>query len=338
MLRTKKTFMLTPIAQAGDRFADFAPYVASVSDAGIVAFQATLPGGATGVFTGNGRDIRIAAESSATGVRRFCSHPDIDERGAICVYAELVAGEQGVVWIDDRSIRAAVDTRGRFAKIGPLGPTMSEGGLAFRADLREGGAGLFALVGETIVDIADTREFVGFQGLPVINGKSEVVFRADLEGGAQAIYVRRGEALDLVVKTGDAFTDLGFFPSMNASGAIVFRGSLPSGVSGIFQAKGGVITPVIDTKSALFESIRGALVNDAGEIFFFATPPGGELGVYAAADPEAPAIVSIGEPFLGSSIAELAQNPVSLNNHGQLAIRLQLKDGRQLIVRADPSG
>jgi hypothetical protein len=47
-------FSWTVIATTGrERFIDFAPYVASVNDAGTVVFQATLRGGGKGVFTGS---------------------------------------------------------------------------------------------------------------------------------------------------------------------------------------------------------------------------------------------------------------------------------------------
>jgi hypothetical protein len=51
-----------------------------------------------------------------------------------------------------------------------------------------------------------------------------------------------------------------------------------------------------------FETCRGALISNAG----------------------------------GSTVAELASNPVSVNAVGQVAIRVRLTDGRQLILRADP--
>jgi len=48
---------LTLIATTGERFSDFSPYVASVNDAGTVAFQAALHDGGSGVFTGNGGEV-----------------------------------------------------------------------------------------------------------------------------------------------------------------------------------------------------------------------------------------------------------------------------------------
>jgi hypothetical protein len=52
-------FSRTVIATTGERFSDFAPYVASVNDAGIVAFQAELRTGGTRVFTGNGEEVVV---------------------------------------------------------------------------------------------------------------------------------------------------------------------------------------------------------------------------------------------------------------------------------------
>jgi hypothetical protein len=37
-----RRFTLEPIAESGDRFADFSPFVPSINDAGTVAFQAAL--------------------------------------------------------------------------------------------------------------------------------------------------------------------------------------------------------------------------------------------------------------------------------------------------------
>ena len=42
MLSQPRSFSLTPIADTNDRFCDFSPYVASINNDGIVAFQAAL--------------------------------------------------------------------------------------------------------------------------------------------------------------------------------------------------------------------------------------------------------------------------------------------------------
>ena len=60
------SYTLAPIADTGDRFSDFRPYVASINNAGVLAFQATLRNGGSGVYTGMGGLIS-AVTDSATG-------------------------------------------------------------------------------------------------------------------------------------------------------------------------------------------------------------------------------------------------------------------------------
>jgi hypothetical protein len=55
---------LTLVAATGDRFSDFSPYVASINNAGVVAFQATLRAGGMGVFTGDGGPISTVADTA----------------------------------------------------------------------------------------------------------------------------------------------------------------------------------------------------------------------------------------------------------------------------------
>ena len=74
-------FSWTLIASTGDRFSDFAPYVASVNDAGTVAFQAALRDGDAGVFAGSGGAVtEIVGSARLAGVT---SHPDLNEAGAV---------------------------------------------------------------------------------------------------------------------------------------------------------------------------------------------------------------------------------------------------------------
>jgi hypothetical protein len=338
MSRVAKAHTLTLIAETNDRFADFAPYVASINDAGVVAFQATLQDGGSGIFAGSGATVSALAESATSIVARFQSHPDITREGGSCVYGALASGVEAVLFIEGGEVFPVAHTSGSFARIGPLGPTMNDGGaIAFRADLASGASGIFTWRrGDSLVKVADTTEFAAFHGLPVINGHGDIVFRADRRDGVRGIYISRGQTLETVIEARGELSDIGLFPCINDEGAVVFSAAIEGGGSGIFRASGGRVTMVVDTKSA-FESFRGALINDAGSIFFYATPRGGQLGIHAAADPDGGAIVSIGDPLFDSTVVELALNPVSVNDRDQLAIRLRLASGRGLIVRADPA-
>ncbi len=233
---------------------------------------------------------------------------------------------------------SVADTSGPFTRIGPLGPTMNDrGAVAFRADTKAGRSGVFTgSHGGSIVTVADTGGFAGFQGLPVITGKGTVIFRADLSTGGHGIYLSRGQGPEAVAVTGERFLALGLFPSGNNENTVVFSATLNGGGAGIFRASDGKVSTIADTNDG-FESFRGALINDSGIVFFYATPRGGRLGIYAGADPVRDAVLSVGDALFGSTVVEFALNPVSINGRGQLAIRVRLENNLQRIVRAEPA-
>jgi hypothetical protein len=328
-------FALTVIAATGERFRDFAPYVAAVNNHGVVAFQAALQTGGTGVFTGSGGAIEAVADTSRGDARHFYSHPALDDREAVSVYCEVPSG-QAVLRVVEGRRHAIAATGERFSRIGPLGPTVNERGVvAFRADTTSGHHGVFAADGDALVAIADTRRFSGFQGLPVVDRTGRVVFRADLPGGGHGIYAGCGGALDVVADTTGPFARLGAFPSASASGTVLFAAILTRGGAGLYAATEGRVRTVVETNRD-FETFRGGLVNDAGAVVFYAAPRGGPLGIYAGPDPVRDRLASLRDALFGSTLVDFALNPVSMNEAGQVAIRVKLADERQLIVRADP--
>jgi hypothetical protein len=333
-------FEIVTIAATGERFRDFAPYVASIDDEGVVAFQAALDGGESGVFVGDGRETVEVVGTAGGAIARICSHPDIDGAGAVSFYGELRAGGRAVFRAGGErgGVSAIAGSEGRFGDIGPLGPTMNRAGaVAFRAELRTGGAGIFVAKADgEIVAIATADAggpFCGFRGLPVIDERGAVVFRADLPGGGQGVYSGDGFEVTAIVETGELLSDLGAFPSANGAGAVAFAGTLRGGGAGILKAENGHIERVAGSEDG-FESFRGALIDGAGSVVFFATPPGKALGIYAGPDPARDAVLCVGDPLLGSTVTSFALNPVSINALGQLAIRVELASGAQAIVRA----
>jgi hypothetical protein len=329
-------FFCTVIATTGELFSDFAPYVASVNDAGTVAFQAALRGGGTGAFTGSGGLVAEAAGPDL--LAGVTSHPDLNDAGAMSFYGELAGGGEGVFLLSDGRLQSIADTRGSFASIGPFGPTMNEDGtVAFRAEPAPGASGIFVGGRAGFATVADTEgPWSGFHGLPVINSSGIVVFRADRKDGGQGIYAAREGSIRTVAETGDVFETFGLFPSVDDRGTVVFAATLRSGGAGIFTVAQARITPIVDTNGP-FEACRGALITRAGAVVSVARPRGGSLGLFAGPDPEADRILAVGDPLLGSTVAEFAANPVSVNATGQVAVRARLADGRQLILRADPA-
>lgn len=325
---------LTPIAATGERFSDFAPYVAAINNSGLVSFQAALHDGGSGVYAGDGGSIATIVDSASSPFREICSHPDITSDGSCCFYATFKSGGRGVFLVRSGEIITVSGTGG------PLGPTMSEAGrVAFRAedDPERGGAGggIFTGSGSAMTMIAEIADrFGAFHGLPVINAAGTVAFCADLKMGGQGIYIGEGTRAAPIVETGEQFNTLGSFPAINDAGTVAFCGTLRDGRSGIFAASDGRITTILDS-SGPFESFRGVNLNNAGRVVFYATPRGGTLGVFSGPDPRRNGVLAMGSPLFGSTISEFALNPVSINDVGQMAIRVRLADHRQFILRAD---
>jgi hypothetical protein len=332
--RGGRAFFWTVIATTDDRFAGFGPYVASVNGAGAVAFQAALPGGGTGVFIADGGEItQVLLPAQVAAVT---SHPDLNDGGDATFYGELAGGGQGVFLLRDGHLMTLADTRDGFASIGPAGPTMNDAGsVAFRAARSLGSSGIFSSDGATVSTIADTTgPWSGFHGLPVIDDGGTVVFRADRKDGLEGIYACRHGSIRAVAETGDVFETLGLFPSVGADGTVAFAATLRAGGSGVFSAHDDGITAV--QTGGAFESYRGALVSASG-VVRIATPRGGSLGLFAGPDPHADRILAVGDPLFGSTVDEFASNPVSAGTTGQVAVRAMLADGRELILRADPT-
>jgi hypothetical protein len=327
-------FAWTLIASTGARFSDFAPYVASVNDAGTVAFQAALRGGGSGVFTGTGGAVvEVVGPALLADVT---SHPDLNRTGAASFYGDLPDGGQGVFLHRDGSLETIADTRGRFASVGPLGPTMNDAGMvAFRADPAAGVSGIYVGDGASVTTVAETGNgWSRFHGLPAINGGGTVVFRADRGDGAEGIYAGRGGRTRTVAETGEMFESLALFPSVNDHGTVAFAAGLRGRAAAIVTVDDDRVT-IVDEEGA-FEAFRGALIGRTGAVVRIATPRGGALGLFAGPDPDSDRILAIGDHLFDSTVADLAANPVSVNAAGQTAVRASLTDGRQLILRADP--
>lgn len=324
---------LTLVAATDDRFERFSPYVASSNLDGRVTFQAALRDGKTGVFTGIGQDVEEIARSAL--VRSVTSHPDRNAAGVVSFFGTKAGGGEAVFLVRDDDVRTIAETGDAFVSIGPAGPTMSgEGAVAFRADPSPGVSGIFVAADDGITTIADTQgTWAGFHGLPIIDVRGGVTFRADKKDGQEGIYRWSEGSIRTVVGSGAAFASFRPFPSANDDGVVAFAATRSGGGAGIFTAKDGRIETVVDVDGA-FESYRGALMA-ASNIVRIATPRGAGLGLFGGPDPVADRILAVGDDLLGSSVVELAANPVSINAAGQVAIRATLADGRQLILRSE---
>jgi hypothetical protein len=319
---------LTLVAATGDPFSSFGPYVPSVNDAGVVAFQFTTAEGTTGVCTADGAPTERALGDHVGAVT---SHPDLTTAGAVSFYGQTPAGDDRVFLVRGGDVSAFGE---EFAAVGPAGPTMNEAcQVAFRADREPEMAGVYVAADGSIRTVAEAGErFVAFFGLPLIDAHGDVVFRADRPDGVQGIYREERGAIRPVVESGGVLATIAPFPSCGADGTVAFAATTLGGGHGVFTVRDGVLRPA--GGGDRFASHRGALL--AGDVLVrIATPADAGLGLYTGSDPVRDRVIAIGDAFLGSTVRDLAANPVSVNRHGRLAIRLALEDGRDVVVRAD---
>jgi hypothetical protein len=327
---------MSVVASTGERFARFAPYVPSIADHGCVAFQAALTAGGTAALATVG--ARIDQVIGRPEVSAVLSHPDVDRHGRVSAYVEDQDGTGAVAIVDDGALRLLARAAGPLVAVGPAGPTMDDTGrVAFRATLASGASGLFLGDRSGVVEVARTGErWAGFEGLPVVAADGRVTFRADGVDGSHAILRWDGSAAETVAETGGEWTALGRFPSASSAGHVAFAAFSGSGADAVVCVDPDGSHRRILSSDDGFATCRGAIVAENGSVVALATPHGGGLGLFAGPDPEADRLVMVGDPVDGSTVVDLAANPVSINASGALVARLALADGRELIVRFDP--
>ena len=324
------------IAETGDRFTDFSPYVASINNKGIVSFQAESANGITGIYSGDGDSLNTILESAGSNFNNFYSHPDLNDNDEYCFYAELISGSQGIFLCKNGEVISLAQTDNIFKSIGPLGPVMNEdGAVAFRAELNSGCSGIFIYINGKVKKITDTETiFRDFSGLPVINNTGMVAFKAILKNDVQGIYRRNDGSIEVIADTNSEFQEFGRFTDINDDGIIVFSALKKDGSSGIYTLFKGELNAAVVRENG-FESFRTALINNSGKIIFYGVTQEGTEGIFKGNDPKGDMIISLNDNLFESTVKEIAFNPVSLNNKDQIAFRIKLENNHQLIIRAD---
>jgi hypothetical protein len=307
------------VADTTGAFADFGPYVPSVTARGTVAFQATTRDGRTGVYAWDGeRTAVVAQEGAAHGP--IVSHPDVQDDGWTSYYAETTGG--GGVFAARAGVVVPLATPSHNGlRAGPLGPTMARGRVAFRAS-RGDAPGVWLASTDGVVPVAE-RGFAGFEGLPVVDDAGSVVFRAD-----DAVYRWRNGVVTAVVRVGGAIGALQRFPSQAA--AVWVGGARADGAPVIVT----VNEEVTLAPATGFQSVRTVLATSSGALWFFAVPASGGIGMYRGLDPVADHVVALGDPLNGDPIVDFAANPVSARGRW-LALRVRTARGYQAILRLE---
>lgn len=322
-------YRLAAVAETGPTFSSFQPYVPAVS-AGVVAFAAATVAGQA-VFLDQGEGPRALGARDL--VAAVVSHPDLNASGDLSFFARSSSGEEGLARVREDRLDWVALPEG----IGPLGPTMNDAGVVALRAPADGQAAVWrhSADGLDLVARADMRPFAAFHGLPVVDHLGRTVFRADLADGRQGVFRADGGGIETIYETTSPRERVGLFP-FAGEGGVAFVGADDDGSPWIWVARSDSLGGRTMHGAGAFESLRGALLDARGYLVFYATPSGGQLGVYAGPDPQRDRILGVGDPWAGSTVAEFALNPVSIDAEGRLALRVLLADGREAVLRGDP--
>jgi len=206
------------------------------------------------------------------------------------------------------------------------GPSLNNNGVvAFYAQIKSGGYGIFSSNGSTTTTIADTTgsSFGNVYGTPSINDSGFVAFTGAGTAGA-GIFAGAGGAVTPIAVPGSMFAGLpvgfGGTTSINNSGVAGFEGDLTAGGSGVFAGNGTTTTTIALTGSTFRGFGSYPSINQSGIVAFEAglVPVG--AGIFTG---NGGAIKTIADT--SGNIAQ-PYNP-SINDSGTVAFKAGLTSG-----------
>ena len=131
---------------------------------------------------------------------------------------------------------------------------------------------------------------------------------------------------------------------MNDKGVVVFT-AIPGNrhtATEVFIGSGGPLTLIAsaNSRNSLFATFGNVSINVNDTVAFLANRKNGVRGVYIPMPSKSgdlfQGVVETGMSLFGSTVTGVAFGEKGLNNLGQVVFRVDLADGRHMIVRADP--
>jgi hypothetical protein len=277
------------VADTRGDFGDFG-FAPSINAAGTVAFRGVHDtGGAQGIYTAAGQVTEVAR---VVGGGDFVGEPSINAAGRVAYVVGYAGGFDGFKIFAGGGGAATriADTDGAFFEFGFF-PTINDAGtVAFAAQRRGGGQGVYTGDGGAVTTLYDSAGDFQFFSAPTINAAGRAAFYAALDSGARGIFSGDGGTATPVADDAGPF---GTFdnPAINAGGAVAFFAALDDGSSGIFTGGDPTADRVVGTGDALFGSTVTAVrflrgLSDGGDIAFNYELADGRTGIAVAAVPE----------------------------------------------------
>lgn len=289
---------ITPIAIGGGFGA-----VAWINNSGFVSFR--QGGTVESILRSNGTITTTIADTQGTftglGSRQ------INDNGTVACRADLAGGGQMIFAGDGNSNVTIANTADPASPFG--GPSINplavasingSGSVAFRANLKMGGQGIYLSDGTTITTIADSSgQFTGFDSRFTVNDNGVAGFRASLDSGGSGIFTSDGTTTTLIADT-------------NTPGSFI-----------------GLNDPVMinNAGTVAFEARTDIRVINGANVPF--------QGIYTGPDPIDDKVIARGDSLFGSTVTGVTFSR-GLNNNGQIAFEYFLENGITGIAVASP--
>jgi hypothetical protein len=164
------------------------------------------------------------------------------------------------------------DTRGRFSGFQGLPVINNQGTVAFRADLKGGGQGIYRGGGEAVVTIAETGDlFSDLAFFPAMNDEGTVAFGATLKAGGAGIFAVTDGAITPLVDANAPFESFrGVL--ISRAGLVAFCATPRGGRLGVYAGADPIADRVISLGDPLFGStvtgfaLNPVSVNEAAQL------------------------------------------------------------------------
>ena len=349
------SYDFTPIADTSGSLSALGPSL-SLNNSGTVSFWGLTRSGVAQILTSDGRRLTTVIEteigSSGPGFTDLSPWTSINASGTVAFNANtqttggIFTGSGGPITTIASGLKMPVSFIGDpFFAFDP-GPSINNAGVvAFQASrlfVGHGFYGLFTGNGGTIdmLYIILNRNPTPVFGRPAINERGTLAFfQVVFPPVHGAIQTGDGGPTTTIADTLSGFSSLDLHPSINNAGIVAFGAILTTGVGGIFLGSGGPVITVADTTGP-FADFSGSspIINNQASVVFFARLDSGELGIFTGPDPVADKVIAVGDPLLGSAVAEffLDNSRLGFNDRGQVAFLARLQNGVDVVVRADP--
>jgi hypothetical protein len=311
---------------------------AQINNSGTVVFAKDS---ASTILAGNELGLTVVADTSERfgSFSNFGIVPSINNAGTVAFQGTIIGGREGIFSGSGGPLTTIAGTNGPVVVRGfSFAPRINDTGtVAFVASLNNN-TGIFTGSGGPITTIVDTSgPFSSFLADSLaINRKGTIAFSATLNSGQSGIFTASNGLIATLYDTSGHFT---YFTrlSMNDDGIIAFHAILDTGLEGIFVGNGGTVTTIADTSGPFRSLGQYPSINNEGMVAFKAFLQTGGVGIYTGQGPIADKVIATGDSLFGSVIRNLDYlGPRAFNDSSQIVFRVDLADGRSVVVRADP--